>query len=50
MCNGTQWKLHDVKYVLDIKRDLISMSQIDIVEYIIVLCGGIHRWYSRSER
>ena len=38
--NGTQWKLQEVRHVPGLKRNLISMSQIDSAGYTTVFGGG----------
>jgi len=31
--SGYQWKLHDIKYVPELKRNIISISQLEIMRY-----------------
>ena len=40
MFDGVIWKLNDVRYVLDLKKNLISLGVLDANGYRIILKGG----------
>ena len=38
--NGTQWTLNDARHILDLKRNLISISKLDKEGYVMTFGDG----------